>query len=509
MATNQTSPAQGGATLETTQQAVGTAVQNNLNLLKATVAAITDPITGQPVQIPDFDTLYNAAGKLGTTAIPTDYMAAILHLLGRGSDFDCDVPTTLTLPADHHIHPTMGLEWYYVCMQLEVTDPNGNKGRIGVLNSMEKQRVIGKTAQTQAGWTDTQCMMFSSLATATLDIPSGSSIIRRNRNVQWPSVGGSINYSQPGSAFLFQCGSDSMSGSANVLPLQVVVNDGTNMSFSLTLKCKDKMAVENAFFLQGMPVATMEGGTGITSNPTPGIYYSWPQLLVDTSKSNTITVDGVQYTIESGSAWIDHQLMMQSLENFGSVVSPVPYVDDPAPFNGWCWQFFNLSDGSAFTGAAFQNWYLSANPSFTYGYFVKYNTTSNTWSSYFADSGTVGLGNFQNLPVPVCPIPMGGTINIPATRTFVNIENPFFQHPLNGTATAWCKDGRFNGQDWCVVSEAPADYVSNNNDGITGWGFLEAVGFEPVASMRTRLLNLLSTGVLPCLLGNTKNESLQ
>jgi predicted secreted hydrolase len=515
MTTNQSNAKQGsGLAQATAPQTVAATVQNNLNMINAAVNAIIDPITNQPVEIPDFETLYNAAGTLGTGTQSADYIAAISYLLGRASDFDCQAPPASykpVFPYDHHLHTKMGMEWYYVCMHLNVTDPKGNKGRIGVLQLMNKQRTVGNTAQNAAGWSDENALLFSSLATATLSFGDTSSIVRRSNNAQWPAVGGSISYSQPtaGSPFLFQCGADSLSGSADVLPLQVTVNDGQNLSFSLRLNCQSSFTAPNAFFLQGIP-SLEGGGTGITNVPTPGIYYSWPQLVVDVTGGNTITVENVTYTVDSGTAWIDHQLMMQSLQNAGGAASPVPFNDDPAPFSGWCWQFFNLAKGDAFTGASFVNWYLSANPSFVYGYYVKPDSATGKWLSYFLDAGSLQLNDFQSYPTPVCPVPMGDTINLPTSRNYNNVENSLLGNPLNGIATPWCDDGRFNSQSFTVISEAPADYKDTSGNYSDGVGFLETVGFEPKASVRARLLNFLTTGIQPCMLASdVKNEQLQ
>ncbi|MGZ5433430.1 MAG: lipocalin-like domain-containing protein, partial [Thermoanaerobaculia bacterium] len=57
------------------------------------------------------------------------------------------------------------------------------------------------------------------------------------------------------------------------------------------------MAADAAFFLQGGFRTP-----GVTPLPTPGIYYSWPQLSVNGS----IRVGDTTYTVTGGSAWMDH-----------------------------------------------------------------------------------------------------------------------------------------------------------------------------------------------------------
>lgn len=500
MSLNQTSPASGTAPHANTSL-VGITVQRHLELIKTTLAQITDPVTNQPLQVPDFDIMYAAAGKLCTSPIATDIIESIATLLGRASDFDLNKPgAQVSFPNDHALHTDMGMEWYYVCMHLEVTDPHGSKGRIGLLSSLEKNRAVGLSAQSGAGWTDLESTVFFNLATATVSVGDTNKIVRRNRNVQWTAAGGSASCSAPGADFAINIGPDSLTGSKDVVPVTLTITDGTNLSYSLTLKANAMFQPGDAFFLQGVPTNPFgEGqGTGLTPLPTPGIYYSWPQLQVDVTNKPTITVDGVTYTVDSGTGWIDHQLMMQSIENPNGALNPLPFTDDPKPFNGWCWQFFNLSNMDAFTGAAFEQWYLTNSPTMSYGYYVKANTATNKWDAYFIDEGTITLNDFRSYDAPICPVAMGGKVNLPVSRKYTGVQNSVLGNPISGTAIPWCDDGRFNGQNWTIISEAPADYTDASGKFSNGAGFLETVGFENYNTVRERLLNILSTGVLPC-----------
>ena len=136
------------------QKSASQAMQSYLLSVNAAVNQIIDPTTKQPVQIPDFDTIYQAASRLDVSPYPTDTAFVIGGLLGRAANYDCDFPAAdypLSFPNDHHMHATMGSEWYWVGCHLNVTDQNGTKGRLGILLSMQRNRCVGVTEQEAAG----------------------------------------------------------------------------------------------------------------------------------------------------------------------------------------------------------------------------------------------------------------------------------------------------------------------------------------------------------------------
>ncbi|MGZ5457664.1 MAG: lipocalin-like domain-containing protein [Thermoanaerobaculia bacterium] len=143
------------------------------------------------------------------------------------------------------------------------------------------------------------------------------------------------------------------------------------------------MAADAAFFLQGGFRTP-----GVTPLPTPGIYYSWPQLSVNGS----IRVGDTTYTVTGGSAWMDHQLMATSLENDSNAARPIPFVEEPTPLNGWSWQYFNLKNGDAFTLASFQKGSINPLPFVGYGYYLTRGSDNATWiSSYLRESVAAAL----------------------------------------------------------------------------------------------------------------------
>src|SRR3954454_12451771 len=190
-------------------------------------------------QIPDFDELLAAAAGIVNASPETSaYVASVvMALLRRASCVDNEnpPPAAPVFPSDHCMHLSMGAEWYWIGAHLDVTDDRNpaETGRIAVLYSIQRQRAVGVTVQSLAGWSDTEAQIASSVCTVTVSMPSGTSYSRRQPNIQWPAAGGSAAFSEAGEDFLFQCGTDTLSGSVDVLPVQLSVEDG-DMRVSLT-----------------------------------------------------------------------------------------------------------------------------------------------------------------------------------------------------------------------------------------------------------------------------------
>lgn len=469
-------------------------IQSYLNDVKSTVNEIINPLTNSPVQIPYYNVLYNAAGQLDTlsNADATQYMGLIQSLLGRANCVGFTAPTELSLPTDHHLHPDTGIEWYWVACHLNVTDPYGNKGRISTLVDMTRNRCVGVQAQQDAGWTDEEVTLANTIATVTVDMnPAERKIYRRNLNSQWPLKGGVVNFSKPGNdTFFFQCGPDQLTGSTNVLPLNVIVNDGTNMQLNMTFTNQAQFNVETAFFKQGVPIIGGNGGSGVTPVPTPGIYYSWPQLQV----TGSVTVNNTTYIIDSGTGWIDHEIMMSSLQNAPTktepdgAVHPIPFVEDPTPLNGWVWQFYNLENNMSFTGAGFVLGQMTTTPEMSYGYFLQPDNKGG-WTAIFIN-GNIDL-LYPNVFPSQCGDPSSVGVIIPTVRAYTSVENELLGHPLSGVVTPWYSDGTFNFPNGNICSEAPGDYTDMSGNYANGVGYMESVGFQPVASYHAYALNIL------------------
>jgi hypothetical protein len=477
-------------------QAVGPTIQSYLEYIKSQVNNITYPQQGgSPVEIPHYDALYTAAGKLDSLSDidATQHVNMIMSLLGRANCVGFTAPTTISLPNDHHMHPDAGVEWYWIACHLNVTDSTGKAGRVSVLVDMTRNRCVGVNAQAAAGWTDEQATIANTIANVTVDMGGdGKSYYRRTPNWQWPMKGGSVSFSKPGAGntFSFTCGADTLTGSTNVLPLVVNINDGSNMQVDLTFTNQPSINVDTAFFLQGAPIIGGNGGEGVTTAPTPGIYYSWPQLLV----TGTVMVGGNTYTVTSGTGWVDHQLMMTSLTNANGAYAPVPFVNDPTPYNGWVWQFYNLNNNTAFTGAGFIAGEMINNPPMVYGYYLTPDG-SGGWTAIFINS-KIDLLDPMNYPA-ICGDSDSPKVTIPTSRTYTAIESPFLPlDPSAGTATPWYKDGTFNFPDGSLCSEEPADFIyTSGQTGVTGEGYLESVGFQSIADYEAYALSVLKTPV--------------
>ena len=249
------------------------------------------------------------------------------------------------------------------------------------------------------------------------------------------------------------------------------------MTVDLTMT--SALPVGAAFFLQGVQ--------GITPEPRPGLYYSWPQLSVQGS----VSVGGKTYAVQ-GTGWIDHQLMM---DDTSALAPPAPppspgYVPIPA-CNGWSWCQFNLSNGDAFTVAAFQIGTLRDDLLVPYGFYV-------------ARAGDQWL-----------PIPLIGSLNL--DRFIPGLEGVLIPSAWRYEATdwkggrlvdiglmpvPWYPDGSFatgnlaiQGEtpvDVALVNYAPVNAETGSGQALTGSGYCESVGYEPVENYAERCLAYLN-----------------
>ena len=490
-----------------TLQKVAPAIQEYLEYAKAEVAKIPNE-KGQPTQIQDYDQLYEAAGKLDTTENPVMFINIIHSLLGRAANVGSETikfnakkqpEYNLQFPEDHRMHGKMGNEWYWIGCHLHVTDENGNTGMLSILDTMQKIRSMGITTQNKYRWTDEQVSVTCNIATITVKMDNGDiNYYRRNINEQWPLKGGESSFSSTGEPFSFKVGADSFTGSTNILPLRLVVDDGDNMQIDITLTNNDKVNLETAFFRQGDPIYSRNGGTGITPLPTPGIYYSWQQVLV----SGIVSVGGHMYTINSGTGWIDHQLMMTSVLDTDGKPDPKLFAHTAKnyPLNGWVWQYYNLQNGNSFTGAGFIQGSIPGNNKIpmVYGYYLSPNGQK-AWDAVFV-MGDLTLEDYQNFP-SIYSYPNRSPVSIPIKRGYSGIKSdfdcPLLEHPITGLATPWYKDGSFNNPDQSFCTEFPADFVSADPEcHPNGVGYLESVGFEEVDQYRSYALGVLNGFVL-------------
>lgn len=469
-----------------------------LDQVRGEVNKLTDSKTGEKVDIPNFDILKKASQSLEGSEIVKDKMFIIQTMLGRAGCTDMNTigkDYKINFPFDHHLHMDMGPEWYWIGLHGDVKNKNGKQGRISALIVMKRNRCVGIEIQKEAGWSDVDANIVNNLATVTLDFGVGEkSYFRRNRNSKWLLSGedkdGDIKFSKNGEKFLYKCGDDIFSGSENVLPLNVTVNDGDNMKMNLTFDCNNNFTGENSFFLQGIPNLHIggSGGTGLTPIPTPGIYYSWPQLLV----TGDISVGGETYQIQNGIAWMDHQLMMTSLENSEGKESPIPFVEDFKPYNGWTWQYFNLKNGDAFTGSSFMTGEMTNEMEFPYGYYIENH--KDKWKAHYITGKLVQM--YEKQFPEFTDIKDSNKVNLSIIRSFEKLKS-LFGKPLTGIGVPWNDDGTFNETNWALTAEIPADFFDLTGEFADGVGYLEYVGFQKVEDFEKICLDILQNNKLP------------
>lgn len=506
-------------------------IPSYLDSVSKRVAAITNPCTDMPLKIPYFPVMKQAAENLDKTSYPADIASVITSFLLRGSCFDMKpIPPgyQMDFPADHHIHPDVGgMEFYILAANLDTTDPDGRPQKIGIAMWMQKNRMVGLNAQNDAGWSDEDTLVGSVMATAVLAPPekkkkmsflastyakgsakggpmqsskAGENLIfecekslegrkiRRSRLLEWPIVGGKLGYSKPGEPFSFSVGPDCFSGAENVLPLRAQVNDGENLMFDLTVDCLEELQPETAFFLQG------------PAGPT-GFQVNWPQLKV----SGSLTVEGKRYQITRGTGTVVHQAMPTSLENEGGAVNPIPYLEDPSPFIGWAWQWFNFEnkDAAIFAGVNINNFSINLAP---FGVYATIDDGEWKVTPFLQDANlgnlteqsSITLGDFHTNPtVASQPGPDRPSAIMPTTWKYLiqlkDAETPL----LDGFASAWGGDGAININDWSMFSELPVTYYSSNSNLPNGTGYCESFGFESTVQYRDRGLQMLLTGDTP------------
>ena len=381
-------------------------------------------------------------------------------LLGMSLDYGAELPTgPVRFPRDHGLHLKAGSEWYWVSCNLEV-EGSGGQDRIGVITSMTRSRAISNDMQKKAGWSAEEAQLVDSMATISVATREDGFIARRSPNVQCAALAGETRFDAD--PFYFQAGPDSLRGTGeDVLPLKIRIDDGPDFQIDLTLKSVG--SPKHAFFLQGE--------RGRTPPPREGIYYSWPQLKA----SGSVTANGTKYKV-SGTAWIDHQLMMQTM---------VPTPNAPRGwmpverFNGWSWCQFNLDNGDAFTVAAFQQGSLLAEAPVLYGFYLTRNRDRPDdvrWDTINV-TGTLAADRF---------IPVTGGVLHP-TAWIYEVTGAGVDIVL--VPTPWYPDGSYMTGNLGIQGETPVTVAliersrtaapTGPGAVLTGTGYCESVGYEP------------------------------
>jgi hypothetical protein len=400
-----------------------------------------------------------AARMLNATPLPT-----IMTILDSGASAWCaPPPTKLEFPKDHGLHLACGPEWYWLTCTLDVVGTEG-KEKIGMVICIQRERVLDPGVQARWGISDHNAQLVFSYASVIHTTPDGSHKYARRPNQVWPAlVGEAVMQSDP---FVFSCGPDSMSGSIDVMPLRVVIDDRCDeiVDMAIDIVCETDMPVKTAFFLQG--------DDGVTPPPRAGIYYSWPQLKV----KGAVFVGGRTYMVE-GKGWLDHELMYTPCPD-GPPVPPPPVWTPPVGIYGWTFCDLNFDNGDALVAAGFQSGkMLTALPS-PYGFYV--TPVAGVWQKTFV-AGVIQMEAFLPLTAQ-CMLPVSWNLAMAGTGIDFAIQ-----------ATPFYDDGSFLSFNQSVQGETPCDLkLLKGGQVIAGQGYCESVGYEPPASYIARALEFLA-----------------
>lgn len=413
----------------------------------------------QPSQRPPADIFQVLLASAAVVSSPRTPLV-IDRLLAASAFVDIQTPTGLTFPADHALHPRSGPEWYWFSANLRVAGDEATQ--LAVCFGMKRQPALPNALQDEAGWTDEETQVVYVSGTVVVKGPDGGAIFRRRPNVQWPMLGGDVGFGAD--PFLFRCGPDTLSGTLDVLPLAISIDDGDNMSVDLVMSTD--MAPATAFFL--------EADGGVTPPPIPGTYYSWPQLTVD----GTVTAGGISYSV-TGKGWIDHQLFMQTPPP--GLPNPIlpPTYNPPVGFDGWAWCQFNLDNGAAFTASTFRLGPLMATAPLFNAYYL--HRLGEGWRRQDL-TGSLAVDGL----VPL----MHGMIQ-PTAWLYAVAPADGLGPRMTITPTPWLIDGGFETGDLAVSSEVPVSVTVGPPGALAGSGFCETVGAEPPAGYVERALAFL------------------
>ncbi|MFC3067732.1 lipocalin-like domain-containing protein [Phenylobacterium soli] len=395
-------------------------------------------------------------------------LEVILTLLGAATSFWSKPPQTpLRFPRDHAFHPGCGPEWYWLTANMDVAGTAGAE-TIAFVMSMERQQPISPDVLARSGWTEAESQFLFSYACVIHTTPEGSRVYARQPNLVWPPMGGITEMG--GDPFVIRCGPDILAGSVNVMPLSVLIADTARADpLIIDVTCTTDMPVESAFFLQGED--------GVTPEPRPGTYYSWPQLAV----SGSVTIGGQTHQV-SGKGWLDHEMMYGEVPPLHPLVPPPARWSAPPGILGWTFGDFNFANGDAMVVAGFQVGPLLTELPAIYGFYL--TVEDGRWKKT-AVEGVIGLGALMPLTAQ-CMMPVSWSCALVA-------DGPPFE--LTVEAKPWYVDGSFMSANLSVQGETPVGLTLSwlgASEIIPGVGYCESVGYEPPATYMARALAFLA-----------------
>ena len=385
-------------------------------------------------------------------------------------------PGPFHFPQEHGPHWDIRNEWYYLACNMTYTGADGKVNPLYLLLAIIRRGTNPETQTTQAQIV--ACEFTVELpGTSTPYVTQSSAFdgFKSNIVMQAPSATQNFQWSVFDGSQVF--GLTSSVESLNSFEVGVAFTHPT----SGAVNCQLMLYTNNTpyYFLQG------EQGCAPCLDGVGYRYYSWPELTVATG--STVTVGGTTYACQ-GQAWLDHQ--------WGSRMQPLGYVDnlylralsilgntypkELAP--QWDWFFMHLSNGVHITTAVLpsQGFYNPQGPvPLTNTTFITVDSSSSTFSTETFQSGTVTYGGWNEV-----------NCNMYAS-TWV-LEWPGIKLNLVATQAAVPSAGVSRGVDGQSFMEKGVT-VSGTFSGtpVTGTGFAEAVGYDPLKKQVTELLTTM------------------
>jgi predicted secreted hydrolase len=384
-------------------------------------------------------------------------------------------PGPFDFPLDHGPHWDIRNEWYYLACNLTYTDSKGATNPLYLLLAIIRRGTSPDNHSPQAQIVACEFTM-ELPGTSTPYITQSTAFDGFTSNIvmQAPSSTLDFQWSVFDENQLFGLNTPASASDADSLSAFNVGVTYTDPNLGpVTCQLNLVSTVQPPFFLQG------DNGCAPCLDGVGYRYYSWPALTVQVG--STVTVGKATYSVQ-GQAWLDHQ--------WGSRMQPLGYVDNLylralailgnsypkqlAP--QWDWFFMHLSNGTHITTAVLPS----------QGFLNQGDSVPLTNTTFITtDSGNLSSNTFQ-----------GGTVTYKGWQQ-VNCNwyasSWVLQWPnvtLNLVATqAGSTAGFSKGVDGQSFMEKGVTVTGTvNGVAVTGTGFAEAVGYDPLETQLTELL---------------------
>ena len=385
-------------------------------------------------------------------------------------------PGPFMFPQDHGPHWDIRNEWYYLACNMTYTDAKGVSNPLYLLLAIIRRGTSpdNQTPKAQI----VACEFTAELpGTSTPYVTQSSAFDGFTSQVlmQAPSPTQDFQWSVFDGQQLFGINSPASPDSLSAFNVGVAFTHPTLGPVNCQLNLIS--TVQPAYFLQG------DNGCAPCLDGVGYRYYSWPALTVQ--NGSTVTVGTSTYNCQ-GQAWLDHQ--------WGSRMQPLGYVDnlylralavlgnsypkELAP--QWDWFFMHLSNGMHITTAVlpsqgFFNSSEGAPVPLTNTTFI--TTGSGTLSTQTFQGGTVTYRGWQRI-----------NCNWYASSWVLQWPNVTLNLVVTQSGTDAGVSRGVDGQSFMEKGINVSGTV--NGVAVTGVGFAEAVGYDP---LETQVAELLTT----------------